>query len=502
MHDVLPAIASLAEERRAATDADHKARWGQFFTPPGVAAFMAGLLSLDAVGNEVTVLDPGAGAGILGVAVARALLASGVGAVHLVGVEAEPAVQGALKRAYRLAQAEFGPALRTTIRSEDFLSLHSPQLGVDPLPAADVVIANPPYFKMSPTEPHGGDAPNAYARFMEVAASFLRPGGQFVFIVPRSFASGLYFQKFRRRFHASMHLVRTHVFESRRDAFHADDVLQENLIVVYRRGGSPPATVTISSSNGARDLDSPRTFTVRRELALRDDDRHGVVNLPTSEADVATMREVLGWRSSLHALGLEISTGPVVPFRTDCLLRNAGQDTVPMLWMQHVRAGEVRWPLGGSFRKAEHLRRDAGDKLLVPNRTYILLRRFSAKEEPRRLTVAVLRGGRLPGPVIGLENHLNYIHRPGGELDDELALGLAALLASTLLDDFFRIQSGNTQVSSTEIRALPLPSEAQLRAFGRGAEAVGEDVLTRPADLDALLEEVLRQSPREILAAG
>ena len=168
----------------------------------------------------------------------------------------------------------------------------------------------------------------------------------------------------------------------------------------------------------------------------------------------------------LSGLGLAISTGPVVPFRTGALRREGGSGTAPMLWMQHVRPGAVCWPLGEGFRKPEHIDSEAGRALLVPDRTYVLLRRFSAKEEARRLIVAVLERGQLPGGGPGLENHINYIHCPGGEMDRALAYGLAALLGSRLIDDFFRVQSGNTQVSATEIRALPLPEVAQLRALG------------------------------------
>jgi adenine-specific DNA-methyltransferase len=184
----------------------------------------------------------------------------------------------------------------------------------------------------------------------------------------------------------------------------------------------------------------------------------------------------------LATLGLEVSTGPVVPFRAEEHLRiHRGPDTVPMLWLQHVRHTGVTWPLGKSFRKPEHIASAAGPKLLVPNRTYVLLRRFSAKEDERRLVAAPYLPRSLEACFIGLENHVNFIYRPRGEMTSAEAIGLAALLNSSLLDAYFRISSGNTQVSATELRSLPLPSREALAGIAtlveRGIavdDAVGE----------------------------
>lgn len=489
--DLLPAISAMSEARRSATSADHKSTWGQYFTPSEIATFMASRVRVPTSGH-LTLLDPGAGTGLLGVAAARQALAAGAASVRLIAVEAEPTTRELLQRSLALAQAQLGPALQATVRGEDFLDLHQPQVGVEPLPTVDLVIANPPYFKMSPSEVRGGDAPNAYARFMQVSADLLRPGGQLLFIVPRSFASGFYFQRFRQRFHRDMVLEWAHLFGSRREAFRDEEVLQESLIVAYRKGGPQPGTVEISSSAGLGELARPRRFAAPRALVLRPDDPAGVLHLPTGPEDAATLRAVQAWPARLASLGLEISTGPVVPFRTEHLAHAAADGTVPLLWMQHVRQGEVRWPLGAGFRKPEHIQRTAGPRLLVPNQTCVLLRRFSAKEERRRLTVAVLERGQLPGALLGLENHLNYIHRPGGTLDPRAAWGLGALLASTRVDDTFRIQSGNTQVSATELRALPLPSQADLDRLGDAVLARGGQILQQQEALDALVQEVLR----------
>lgn len=490
--DLLPAISELSAARRAVTDEERKHALGQFFTPPEVAGFMASLVDTHP-GRTVRVLDPGAGTGMLGLAAAHQLLAAGAAAVHLTVVESDPHVQGELARSMALLCEEFGARFTVEIRRDDFLVLDSPRLGVPPLGRDfDLAIANPPYFKMSPSEVLGGNAPNAYARFMEVAGRALRLGGQLVFIVPRSFASGVYFKQFRRRFHEAMAMERVHVFESRRAAFKEDSVLQENIIVSYRRSDRWPDEVVVSVSDSPATITEAREHRVSAATVYDSADPAGVIHLPTGQGDDATMRLVRSWPGSLRAFGLEISTGPVVAFRTDAMVAKPnGAPTVPMLWMQHVRPGEVVWPVPGGMRKPEHILTAAGEKLLVQNRTYVLMRRFSAKEEARRLTVAVMPKGTLPGEVIGLENHLNFIHRPGGTLSLDEAYGLGALLGSTLIDEYFRISNGNTQVNASEIRALPLPAHDRLLALGAAVRAAGPSLLARQGETDEIVARVL-----------
>ena len=47
-----------------------------------------------------------------------------------------------------------------------------------------------------------------------------------VYLTPRSFASGAYFRAFREWLFARIRPIRIHVFGSRKDAFHRDEVLQ------------------------------------------------------------------------------------------------------------------------------------------------------------------------------------------------------------------------------------------------------------------------------------
>jgi adenine-specific DNA-methyltransferase len=457
---------AAARSARLATDRGHKKAWGQFFTRPRIAAFMVSLFRAPRR-DPVRVLDAGAGAGVLGLAAAEHLITAHGRRVHLTAVELEPGALRVLRRAAAAARRRLGAdRLTVEIVAADFLTLGGS--GAD----FDYAIANPPYFKLSPKHARGGDAPNAYARFMEVAAGLLRANGELCFIVPRSFAAGTYFRGFRRRFHRQMRLDRVHVFTSRTEAFRRDGVLQENVIVLYRRSRAATPTVRVSASAGERDLGACRGRSFPRARVHDPDAPDGVLFLPTTAGDLRVMDTFAGWRDSLQRYGLAVSTGPVVPFRAEAYLRtSASSATVPLLWLQHVRPGRVLWPLGAGFRKPEHIATAAPAKLLVPNRTYVLLRRFSAQEDQRRLVAAPYLRDALPGAVLGLENHLNFIHGKDGELAPRLAVALATLLNSSLFDAYVRLSNGNTQVSAAELRALPLPPPRRLAALSRRLES-------------------------------
>ena len=156
---------------------------------------------------------------------------------------------------------------------------------------------------------------------------------------------------------------------------------------------------------------------------------------------------------------------------------DSGRADVPMLWLQHVRPGAVDWPLDGGFRKPQWLSAEAPVKLRVPNTNCVLLRRFSAKGDPRRLIAAPLLAGQLPGDFVGIENHVNVIYGAERDMTPEDAIGLATLLNSRLYERFFRTISGNTQVSASEIRGTRFPSRDRIRAAAHRHRAPVASVL-------------------------
>ncbi|MEK7829736.1 MAG: methyltransferase, partial [Acidobacteriota bacterium] len=240
--------------------------------------------------------------------------------------------------------------------------------------------------------------------------------------------------------------------------------------------------VEVSRSASSQDLAEREIRRVPVSEVLDFAGKDKVLRLLLADEDERVLNLVRQWPGSLQSYGMEISTGPVVPFRaTEFINGNAEklQSRAPLLWMQNVSAMRIEWPVAAR-NKAQHIADNEQSRyLLVKNRNYVLLRRFSAKEAARRLVAAPLLANTFDAPFIGLENHLNYVYRRKSDLSEKEAFGLAALLNSSLIDSYFRTSNGNTQISATELRALPLPPLALI-------EKLGERVIGAEADLETI----------------
>lgn len=494
----------------AQKSAEHRKGHGLYLTPVLAADFMAE--QIQATGQCLRVLDPASGAGILACAAIESLISRPTKptVIELVAYEVDPDVIPALRAVFDYlvswCRTGYKVTLKVRIEATDFVLAHAEALslfgGFIPYQGDDnnfdIVISNPPYFKISKADPRAVAAasvvhgqPNIYGLFMAVSAAILKPKGDFIFIVPRSFASGPYFRQFRSVFFDMICPTEVHVFGSRRDAFSRDEVLQENIIFSGLRDDhwhtkKLQTTLSVSCSRGIRDIGEPdrRLLPIQIALDLQTPDK--VLRLPLTDEGDAVLALVDSWPNTLHSLGLKISTGPVVPFRATELIGKDGtvpSNDVPLLWMSHVKPMAVTWPL--DRHKPEYIKRLGAKALLLLNKNYVLLRRFSAKEEARRLTAAPYIAADFDIPEVGFENHLNYIHRPSDSLSEDEAWGLAALYNSRLLDTYFRAVNGNTQVSATEIRAMPLPPNGTIIALGRRVKNLSDP-------LDGLDDLVMR----------
>ena len=455
-------------------------------------------------GETVRFLDAGAGVGSLTAALVAELASREAPPrrIEAIAYELDPTLAKALAGTHSICREAcnaVGIQFIGELAGSDFIEAASEEVAGGLFSTRsqffDCAILNPPYRKMRTDSAErawlqaaGLEATNLYTAFLFLAAKLLVPGGELVAITPRSFCNGPYHLPFRRAFLKMMRLERLHVFETRDTAFGEDGVLQENII--FRAVKSPDRSghVQVTSNASPSDPDVEERAVPYDEV-VDPTDSNCFVRVVPNEMNAVIARQMSQLQGALHNLGLTVSTGRVVDYRVkEYLRKNPENDTAPLIYPGHIVNGTVHWPRTG-FRKSNAIV-DSGQTAsqMVPQGTYVLVKRFSAKEEPRRVVAAVIDAGDAPHPRWGFENHLNYFHERGRPLERDLARGLAAYLNTTLVDTYFRQFNGHTQVNAADLRSLPYPSREQLFALAR---RTGDS--NRPQDdLDTLAEEVLK----------
>lgn len=508
-------------------DPFRKVQMAQFLTPLLIARFMTSLFKFD--NHHVRLLDPGAGVGTLFASCIVELCSRPhpPAQISVIAYEMDQSLIPYLWQTVTLCRElcrKKGVVFEAEIVEADFIehiahkltpNLFAPVF-LHQQSSYNCVILNPPYQKIgtsSATRKYlrqvGIEATNLYAGFLALSTIVLEEGGEMVALTPRSFCNGPYFKAFRRFFLLShkMTFTRLHLFESRRQLFEEDAVLQENLIfhAVKADNLSAPTQVLVSAGDRSGTRNSLHALTY--DQVVNPDDPQCFIHVISSPSAGQTAQKLKGLTTSLEDLGLEVSTGRVVEFRAREFLTHSPLpkvESVPLLHPTHLKDGFTSWPdlanNNGKKRPLFIAVTDQTHDLLVPNEFYVLVKRFTTKEERRRVVAAVHDPASLPEGVetVGFENHLNYFHQKGRGLPCNLAFGLAAFLNSTLLDDYFRQFNGHTQVNATDLRNIRYPTSSQLEVLGCQIveEHKGGEGLPDQVRLNELVEAIIDTEAR------
>ncbi len=449
--------------------------YGQFFTSKETALFMSSLFSVPADITEVSILDPGAGSGILSAALIERLQSvPTLQKIYLTCYETDANIIELLKENLEWIGKQSRIRVDYRIVFDNFILSQSLEynhmIGADPDPFKyDMVIGNPPYKKIAKEAPEAMSmsdvcygAPNLYFLFAAMGLFDLREHGELVYIIPRSWTSGAYFTRFRQEFLSMGVLRHIHLFVSRDKVFERESVLQETIIIKVEKTDIKPQRIRITSTQTNRDFSEKTEFEVPYETVVSGKDAY--VYLVTNEREVDTLRQLNQWRDTLPSIGLKMKTGLTVDFRNrDALRDTAEDDAVPLFFAQHIQNGRVVFPVG---KENEYLVTDQPG-LLQENTNYLFVKRFTAKEEHRRLQCGVYLARRNPKYAkISTQNKINFICGMR-ELSECVVYGLYVLFNSTLYDCYYRILNGSTQVNSTEINSLPVPPMSTIEAMGK-----------------------------------
>ncbi len=447
---------------------------------------MAAMLQIPWRREELRLLDAGAGSGILTAAVVAEVCArppsTRPDALHATVWEIDERLVTDIARTFEHCRGvcdAAGVRFTGVLRQENFIleaarllvhgGLFTPRVAT----SFHVAILNPPYRKLGSGSAEraamsavGIETSNFYSAFVWLALRLLEDGGELVAITPRSFMNGSYFLPFRQVLASELGFRRVHMYDARDVAFAGDSVLQENVIFHGVRGGGR-GKITITTSYGPDDAGLAERTIDSTELILPTDPAC-VVHVVPDMIDAQIARKMRALPGTLAGLGVRVSTGKVVGFRArDRLRAEPREGDAPLIMPRHFAHGFVAWPNTAGSKPNALAVSGLDDELLLPAGWYVLVHRFSSKEEKKRVVASLYDPARVDAEAVAFDNKLNVLHAGNVGLSEDLAKGLAVFLNSTALDAYFRQFSGHTQVNADDLRSLSVPTKSELEHLGR-----------------------------------
>jgi adenine-specific DNA-methyltransferase len=358
----------------------------------------------------------------------------------------------------------------------------------------DVVLCNPPFRKLAPSEASVlrsrfahvmQGQPNLYAVFVDAAEKLVRTGGLVGLVTPTSYLSGQYFGALRTFLleHASvMHIG----IVSDREGVYLD-VQQETALTTFRtrttaNKGRPRTAVSIVESDGTYQRvgycylpNSGTSWPIPRET----DD----VRLLDSALLSPYRLQDYGYTPSIGGFVWNRDARPV--FMTANKVPKKRRSTaVPLLWSSDVGSdGAILFPRKRAGHNQHHFV-DYGDVAhpTVCRQPGVLLQRVTSNDQTRRLVGASVSQNfiRRYRGYVG-ENH-TVILKQTAPKPSLTPRQMVRLLQADVVDRYFRCISGSTNVSSFELGQLPLPNPTRLRermANGESIELAAQRELLR-----------------------
>lgn len=407
-------------------------KYGQFFTSMETARFMAGLYNISENMDKVKVLDAGAGSGVLACAfVERLESLEFVKDVELTCYENDSNVLPLLQSNLAFCKDHSSKNITINILTDNYILSQyldfNYMIGGNLNPIKyDFVIGNPPYMKIPKDAPEATampticyGAPNMYFIFASMGLFNLKEEGEMVYIIPRSWTSGAYFKRFREYFLTEGKIQHIHLFVSRNKVFDKEDVLQETIIVKVKKTYVIPKEVTITSSKSNYDFGNLTSLTVPYSLVVSGADYY--VYLVTDKKEVEVLERLHRFDKTLPDIGLKMKTGLTVDFRNRDILRDEEEEgAIPLFYSQHIKQGKVQFPIQ---KEHEYVITDQRG-LMQDNKNYLFVKRFTAKEEARRLQCGMYLAKDFPQyRKISTQNKINFIDGILTEMSECLVFG-------------------------------------------------------------------------------
>lgn len=472
------AVRNTGKLIRAKSKSDN-VRLGRLFTKKDTARLMANMFTIDPEKTAYTILDPGAGTGILSAAAIEHICKNSTECkqIFLTCFENNPLfipmLEDNLERIRKKCRHDYDVKLFVTVYAENYLTdakNHYTVTFFDTIPDKyDLIICNPPTElceKYSEdAEGVGGISQLKVSRaflFAKMAATHLEKNGQLSILLPTTFATASQLSEIRASIFENVSLSALHLFVGKqKNASRAIPLKKNFILAVKKADAGENVSVSTSLDNGSQINTLPP---VPYGFVL--DSESGVLTLPKSVEDTKIVKYLSDFPETLSSLGLKMSTGLIVDSKCDGLLfTEPVAGTVPIIRPAAMKKGVIDFP---QPIKKQYIA-PVNPALVQRNKNMLIIKRVPAKSDERFVNACIYHASQLPGyKYISTHNKINFIDTKdkNDEMSVRFVFGLYALLNSTIYDRYISIVSKSKQINAKEMRDLPLPARNIIENMG------------------------------------
>ena len=453
-------------------------RLGRLFTKKDSAKIMADMLAVENK-SAYTVLDPGAGTGILAAAAVEEICkkAPDCKQIFLTCYENDPTfipmLEDNLERIRKKCRHDYDVRLFVTVYRENYLTEAKNHYTVTFFDVIedkyDLIICNPPTDLCEKgsddADGAGGISQIKLSRaflFLRMAARHLEEGGRLVIMLPTTYSSAAALAPLRKEISENLAVTGIHLFVGKQKNESRAIPLKKSFIIALGNCERPDEITLTTSYDAGKSISPlaplPYGFVV--------DELTGALTLPKSREDTKIVQYISGFPETLDSLGLKMSTGLIIDSKCEGLLFTEPiNGTVPVIRPATIKNGITSFP---QPIKRQYIA-PVSPSLTQRNKNMIIIKRVPAGSDKRFVNAAIYLASQLPNyKYISTHNKINFIDTKDrqGEMPARLVYGLFALLNSTIYDRYISIVSKSKQINSKEMRSLPLPPRNIIENMG------------------------------------
>lgn len=330
----------------------------------------------------------------------------------------------------------------------------------------DLIIGNPPFFKMTKEQikKYSGNfinsfgQTNIYELFIYWAMNNIEKEGIIKYIIPQSFKSGLYFKNMRKEL--SKYYISSIInINNTKNIF--CDVEQAVLVITIKNNSSKGKKTEIKLFDVINNEMKNKYIIDNKKLFNLSNDSYEI-NIAQTKEEYDILEKINENKSIklLNKSGYKFANGLFVWNQNKNII-NEKKSNIPIIYGDYIQ--KEMFEFNSVIKNKEKKRfceNDANISKLILYGKKLIIQRTSTFSQKNRLNAAIISQDFLNNyKCYFIENHVNFLIKDNDkqkEIDDKTLYFYWAIINSDLVNWMFKIKSGNTQISTTELNLLPI----------------------------------------------